>query len=193
MGQSARVTSVEALQDFRHAVISFCESVQAGLCANQMESRRVLDWLVFERPAFWKRKIEELQEEVSQAQTELHRIKMMKAQGYNVDDIQPKRMLEKAKQELAEAQEKQEQVSRWTRIAQRAVEEYEARARRLADLVEGDPPPVVIFLDRAVDSLDAYLRVEIPAGSVRESVSSSVVAVPSTGAATDVATDSEKK
>jgi hypothetical protein len=180
MGQSAKVTSVDALRDFREVLFKFCERVRDGLCATQMESRRVVDRLLNELPGYWRQQVHERQEEVAQAQTEWHRIKLMRAQDYKVDEVGPKKALERAKVRLEEAEEKVEKVRQWGRVAQRAVEEYEGRAHTLADLVEGNPPPSVVFLDRAIASLDAYLKVAPPVGGAETPVSSSAAAAPST-------------
>ena len=182
MGQSARVTSVDALRDFREVLFKFCERVRDGLCATQMDSRRVVDRLVFELPGFWKQQVRERQEEVAQAQAEWHRVKLMRAQDYKVDEVGPRKALERAKVRLEEAEEKIEKVRHWGRVAQRAVEEYEGRVRGLADLVEGDPPPSVVFLDRVVDSLDAYLKVAPPVGAPDKPIAASAAPAASTTA-----------
>lgn len=179
MGQSARVTSVDALRDFREVLFKFCDRVRDGLCATQMDSRRVVDRLLFELPSFWKQQVHERQEDVAQAQADWHRVKLMRAQDYKVDEVGPRRALERAKASLEEAEEKIEKVRHWGRVAQRAVEEYEGRARGLADLVEGDPPPSVVFLDRVIGSLDAYLKVALPAGAPDKPVPGSAAPVAS--------------
>ncbi len=181
MGQSARVTSVDALRDFREVLFKFCERVRDGLCATQMDSRRIVDRLLYELPSFWKQQVHERQEDVAQAQAEWHRVKLMRAQDYKVDEVGPRKALERAKAQLEEAEEKIEKVRHWGRVAQRAVEEYEGRARGLADLVEGNPPPSVVFLDRVVASLDAYLKVAPPVGESDKPVgasAASAAAVP---------------
>ena len=134
MGQSARVTSIDSIKDFREALCSFCASVNDGLTATQMDSRRTLDWLLYEQPAYWERELKEREQRVAQAQADWHRIKMMKAQGYQVDDIEPKEALDAAKAAVKEAEEKIEKVRRWGRTVMRAVQEYEGRARQLAEI-----------------------------------------------------------
>ena len=165
MGQSAKVTSVDALRDFREVLFKFCERVRDGMCATQMDSRRVVDRLMYELPSYWKQQVHERQEDVAKAQAEWHRVKLMRAQDYKVDEVGPRKALERAKARLEEAEEKVEKVQHWGRVAQRALEEYQGRVVALSDLVEGDPPPSVVFLDRVVDSLDAYLKVAPPVGA----------------------------
>jgi hypothetical protein len=162
MAETARVTSVDAVKEFRETLVIFCENVRAGLCANEMESRHILDWLLGQQPAYWARQLRERQEEVSQAQADLYQIKLRRAQGARVDDIEQKKALERAKDRVEEAEEKLVKVRRWGRLVQQSIDEYQTRARRLADHVEGNPPPNVVFLDRVIGSLESYLRVAPP-------------------------------
>lgn len=189
MSESARVNSVDALKEFRDIVVLFCENVRAGLCANEMESRHVLDWLLSQQPAYWTRQLRERQEELAQAQADLHRIKLLRAQGNRVDDIEQKQAFERAKQRIEEAEEKLAKVRHWGRTVQQAIDEYQARAGQLASLVEGNPPRNVLFLDRVIESLESYLRVTPSATSdvVRGGTAAGPSATPlsSGGARTD--------
>ena len=185
MGQSAKVTSIDALRDLREVLFKFCERVRDGLCATQMESRRVVDRLLNELPGYWRRQVQERQEEVAQAQAEWHRVKLMRQQDYKVDEVGPRKALERAKARLEEAEEKIEKVRHWGRVAQRAVDEYEGRASPLSDFVEGDPPPSVVFLDRVVASIDAYLKVAPPVGDVEKPIATSAAVSPSIPTAAD--------
>jgi exonuclease VII large subunit len=175
MSETARVTSVDAIKEFRETLVIFCENVRAGLCANEMESRHVLDWLLSYQPGYWARQLRQRQEELAQAQADLHRLKLQRAQGMRVDDIEQKTAVERAKERVDEAEEKLVKVRRWGRAVQQAIDEYQARARQLADLVEGNPPANVLFLDRVIDSLESYLRIA-PPSSAQEPVRDSAPA-----------------
>ncbi len=185
MGTSARVTSIDALKDFREAMCLFCQAARDAICAVQMESRRLLDWVVYERPRHWERELRERQEEVAQAQQELFRVRLTGGKDRRPDDIEQRKALARAKQRVEEAEEKIKLVKKWRHIAQRAVDDFNGRVQRLAELVEGDPPPPVIFLDRAIDSLESYLAVAPPvveraaassAGSVARPIAESAAA-----------------
>ncbi len=162
MGPTVRVTSIDALKDFREAMCSFCQAARDAICAVQMESRRVLDWVVYDRPRYWERQLRERQEEVAQAQQDLFRVRLTGGKDRHPDDIEQRKALARAKQRVEEAQEKIELVKKWRHVAQRAVDDFDGRAQRLLELVEGDPPPPVLFIDRALDSLESYLAVAPP-------------------------------
>jgi hypothetical protein len=156
------VTSIDALKDFREAMCSFCQAARDAICAVQIESGRVVDWVVYDRPRYWERQLRERQEEVAQAQQDLFRVRLTGGKDRHPDDIEQRKALARAKQRVEEAEEKIKLVKKWRHVAQRAVDDFGGRVQRLSELVEGDPPPPVIFLDRALDSLESYLAVAPP-------------------------------
>jgi len=194
MTQSARVTSIDAVQQFKEALCIFCEQARDAICQVQMESRRVVDWLLFEAPSYWERALRAAEKDLANAKADLFRIQLQRSSGNRVDDIEQKKAVERAKHRIEEASEKLKSVQHWGRVAQRAHQEYEGRARRLADLVEGDPPPSVLFMEKVLETLDAYLQVA-PPPSVRDApipasapgsttpATASVTAPPKEGAA----------
>jgi len=157
MNQSARVASIEALKDFKAALLNFCERARHALCAVQMESRRTLDWLLHDQLNHWQNQVRERQEDVVQARTDLNRVKLARVSGREPDCIEQKQALREAQARLHEALDKVQRVQRWARQVQRAIDEYEGQAQRLAELVEGDPPCAVSLLNRMIDSLDSYV------------------------------------
>jgi hypothetical protein len=124
-----------------------------------------LDWLLGQQPGYWARQLHERQEELAQAQADLHQLKLRRAQGTRVDDIEQKKAVERAKARIEEAEEKLVTVRRWGRIVQQAISEYQTHARRLADLVEGNPPRSVVAIDRVIASLESYLTAGPPVSS----------------------------
>jgi hypothetical protein len=162
MAETVRMTSLDAVKEFRETLVICCENIRAGLCANDMESRHVLDWLLTQQPAYWSKQLRERQEQMAQAQADLHQTKLRRSQGSRVDDIEQKQALQRAKDQVEEAEEKLVKVRRWGRIVQQSIDEYLARARQLSDLVEGNPPRSVAALDHIISSIESYLRVAPP-------------------------------
>jgi hypothetical protein len=171
MSQSARVTSIDAVKTFKESLCNFNEQARDALCAVEMESRRVLDWLLYEAPHRWERELRQGEKDLAEAKADLHRIQLQRSSGAKVDDIEQKKALQRAKDRIEEAEEKLKKVKHWGRVAQRASEEYLGRARRLADRVEGDPPASVVFMEKVIAALDAYLKVAPPPGTTDRPVS----------------------
>jgi hypothetical protein len=169
MSQSARVTSFEAVKDFQAALATFCEAACDALASIEMEARRIHEWVLHDQLHFWRRQVIERQEEVAEAKAALFRRQLARISGHDPDCIEQKEAVWAAQRRVEEAEDKVEKCRQWGRLLQRAREEYQAPARQLAALVEGQPPPSVVVLGQIIDRLDAYVAVggapapEVPA------------------------------
>ncbi len=165
MASSARVTSVQAIADFRAALLTFCQEAKEVLASIDMENRRMTDWVERDRLSYWQREIRNRQEDVAQAKADLFRKQITRITGQNPDFIEERDALKLATYRLEEAEDKVQQCRRWgTRLLPRAIDEFQGPGRQLAGMVEGNPPSIVLFLDRVVRSLEAYLDLEVTSG-----------------------------
>jgi hypothetical protein len=156
---TARVTSVEAIRDFRGTYLVFCDEAKQSLETADAEARRMKDWISYQAQ-FWKKAIRECEEKLSQAKNALFRKELQKtAAGRTPDVIEEKKAVARAKEALEHAQRKLANCKRWEIEFDKAIGEYEGPARQLAGEVEGEPPRAVSHLDRVLDSLDAYMAV----------------------------------
>jgi len=168
MASAARVTSVQAIADFKAALLSFCAEAKEVLATIEMEIRRTGDWVERDRLPYWQREIRNCNEEVAQAKADLFRKQLTRISGQNPDYLEEREALRIAHFRLEEAEEKARQCRRWaSRQLPHAIDEYEGPARQLAGIVEGNPPEMVILLNRVIGSLHAYLELEAPAESTR--------------------------
>jgi hypothetical protein len=160
MASSARVTSVQAIADFKVALLGFCQEAKEVLSTVEMEIRRTMDWVQRDQLPYWQREIRNRHEEVAQAKADLFRKQLTRISGQNPDYLEERKALRLAHFRLEEAEDKVQICRSWAnRQLKQAVDEYEGPARQLAGMVEGNPPPIVIFLDRIIGSLEAYLEV----------------------------------
>lgn len=175
MSNAARVTSVEAVREFRESLNVFCDDVRQALSAVEMESRRIVDWIAREQLGYWTRMIRVCQEELTQAKQDLFRRQLMKVGGEEPDVSEQRDAVRRAKARLEHAEEKAEKCRKWERALERPIEEYRSVAMQLSGLVEGDPPRIVTVLDRILGTIDAYLT-----SPVAESRTPQAVARPAT-------------
>ena len=160
MATSARVTSVQAIIEFKVALLAFCQEAKEVLATIEMEIRRTMDWVQRDQLPYWQREIRNRQEEVAQAKADLFRKQLTRLSGQNPDYLEERKALRMATFRLEKAEDKVQICRRWAnRELAQAVDEYEGPARQLAGMVEGNPPPIIIFLDRIIGSLEAYLDV----------------------------------
>jgi hypothetical protein len=166
MSDAARVTSVDAVRDWKESLCVFKAEAAEALCANEMEIRRFFDWLD-EQTKYWQEEVRRREDLVVTARNELVRKKMMvTAAGREPDTTEEEKNLRRARAMLLQAEEKVEKARKLGPVVRRAVEEYEAPARRLGGMLDGDLPRGIALLDRKLDAIDAYLNTVAPSTAV---------------------------
>jgi len=159
--EHARVTSIEALQEFRADLCKFGDRAKDGLSSVQLEMQRTLDWLEDQEKS-WQREVRRWEEAVTQARAELARRKMIRIGDRAPDCTEQEDILRAALRRLDEAEDKLAKTSRWLPHFRRAVEEYQGPARQLAGFLEGEQPRALALLDQKIDALEAYARLAAP-------------------------------
>lgn len=171
MGQSARVTSIEVLVDFKAALCLFARDAEEALCSVDVEVRRTFDWLQ-DQLKYWQREIRDREDDVVQAKAVLRRKQVPNALGRIPDCTEEEKALERAEYLLDEAQEKLRNVRRWLPMLQREMAEYEGPAGRLKGTLNGELPRTIAWLGQKIVSLEAYVEMAPPSSGGPEEVTS---------------------
>jgi hypothetical protein len=166
----ANVRSVDALRDFKNALIAYAEEARNALNGVDMEVRRTRDWLGRDQLMYWQTQVKKRNEQVSQARADLFRRQISQGSG-SVSDSDQKEALRIAIQRLRNAEEKLAKVKKWGPVLDHAIAEYNSAARPLGDRISGDLVNSLALLDRMVASLDAYMALKAP--TLREEKTSS--------------------
>lgn len=183
MAEAANVTSIEAIKEFRASYAIFCEEAKGALTAIDMESRRVLDWLLHEQQEYWKRAIRDRQDDLAQAKADLYRRQLARLTGEKPDVIEQKEAVALAQRRLEDAEERLENCRRWSRQLLRVYEDYKSQGNQLAAMVEGDPAPAVLHLGEVVDRLESYVLVAPPTVTPLQPAPTTSAAMPTEDAA----------
>jgi hypothetical protein len=157
----ARVTSIEALKDFRADLCTFGDRAKDGLSSVQMEIQRALDW-IGNQEKYWHREVRRWEEAVNQARAELARRKMIRIGDRVPDCTEQEDILRAALRRLDESEEKLHKTRRCLPSFRRAVDEYLGPARQLAGFLEGEQPRALTLLQQKIDALEAYARLGAP-------------------------------
>jgi hypothetical protein len=166
MSSQAAVHSLEALKDLRVALTVYADDALTTLSSVDMEIRRVVQWLQYDRPVFWQEQIKRRREEVAAARAEVFRRKLAKTADYTPAYSEQKELLRRAEERLRDAEMRAGLVKKWASALPLAVLEYHASSRRITDLARSDLPRAVAKLTRMVEALEAYLREPLPSASV---------------------------
>ena len=157
MNPSAHVASLDAIRDFRAALVTFCEDAHDALAMLDIEVRRGQQYIVEEQAEFWRHQIHNCDDAVQQAKGELDRARAMPVPGGHAVCREERMAVERAQSRVRMASEKEEITRRWSRKVDHEVSEYNGRAMQLASLLDGKMPQAVAFLDRVLDDLESYL------------------------------------
>jgi hypothetical protein len=161
MGQRAKVTSLDAVDDFAAALRSFRHDGTRILESLQLGIHRAVQWIQQDQRQYWKQQLRRSDQKVQEAKLALERCLIFRGG----DDsrgacIEEKRALERAKRRHQLCRDKLEIVRRWSRDVERAVLEYKAEVGELRQWLETDAARSVGLLDRISRTLQEYVAAE---------------------------------
>ncbi len=162
MAQSAKVLSIQALKDFRVALISFTEEARNALGGVDMELKRTRDWLERDQLSYWQMQVKRRHEAMMEARTQLYRRRISQQGSDAISDTEQKEALKEAERRLKVAEEKVAAVKKLIPVFHHAMAEYVSRASPLADHLSGGIDRSLGSLMKMIDSLEAYLALNAP-------------------------------
>ncbi len=162
MAGAARVSSIDAIRDFRAAMVEFQEISRLALGEAEADLQRTLTWLKSDREHYWAGMIRKRNNEVQQAKSDLFRKQLQGREGERPSCVDEKKALEAAERRLVDAQQRLEATKRWQRVLDRELTMYKGQVQPFARALEGDIPEALTTIDRMLDSLDKYVRLQAP-------------------------------
>jgi hypothetical protein len=154
----ARLTRTDAVQEMSAAVSTFRDEATAALEGLDMEIRRALDWIHYERHDHWNREVRRGWDKITEARLQLQQAKTFRrVADHEPACIDEKKALARAKQRLETAQAKVEAVQHCTRAIDRAVDEFRGARTPLAGWLESEAPKALAALRRMMEHLEDYL------------------------------------
>lgn len=173
MAQSAKVLSIQALKDFRIALVTFTEEARNALGGVDMELKRMRDWLERDQLSYWQMQVKRRHEAMMMARSDLFRRRVSQQGSDAISDTEQKEALHEAQRRLRIAEEKVEAVKKLIPIFHHAMAEYVSRATPLADHLSGGIDRSLGSLTKMIDSLEAYLALSAPTAPPVESTGGS--------------------
>ncbi len=170
MDGPANVRSIEAIRDFKAAMLQFAETATNAITTLQQEVMHFTEWLEHDRPSYWKNRVRDSYDTISQARVALENCKMREVAGNRPACIEEQEALAHAKRDLQQAQEKVETVRRWTINVRHEADEYRGRIGQLERYLESDLLKSIALLDRILTSLEDYASVSTSEGDAAEMI-----------------------
>lgn len=166
MNQSANVRSVEPIERFKIAMVTFAEDARNALTGVDMEIRRVRDWLIREQAMYWSTQVKKRSEQVSMARTELHRRRLSQQNSDAISDTEQKENLRLAQRRLEEAEDKVAKVKKWIPILEHAISEYNSASQPLGDRLTGQFENSLALIERTIQAIYDYASFAPPSAPV---------------------------
>src|SRR5687767_2571867 len=164
MGESAQVSSIPAIEDFRAALVQFAQHTSQSLCEMETEIRRAYDWLTHDQLKFWQAEFQRSGRALLEAKVELQNAQTSRRMDdYTPSCIQERKKVERIRQRQELAQAKIEAVRRWGQLVAREIDEFKIRSAQLSTMLEADVPKALSALDRILLMLDSYIQLAAPA------------------------------
>jgi DNA repair exonuclease SbcCD ATPase subunit len=160
MPQSAKVTSIEAIDAFKASLIVYLEKAGCVLEDVSDDVVRTRTWLQTDRQLHWKNQARQRTRELAQAEQELLTARL----SGMPEAIKTRQMaVNKARRALHEAEERLTRVKRWMRQFETQVESRAKGVTQLRHSLAHDMRKAVAFLEGAAATLAAYADMAPPA------------------------------
>ena len=161
MPERAQVTSVEAIEAFRSALIVYLSKVKPTVEEPASEVARTRQWLETDRRSFWQNQMRLRRRELERAQGELFSARMSKIQdATSVQEL----ALHKAQRAVREAEAKLQIIKKWQHELENRSEPIVKLIEQLHGYLSTDMARAVVFLTEIIKTLQAYAQVSTPSG-----------------------------
>jgi len=166
----AKVESIEAIANFKRALFKFAEAANAALTDAEADMGHVYRWLEHEQRVYWQNNVRKASELVTRCEDAVRQKRLYKdATGRVQSAVDEEKALAKAKRMKEHAEERLENVKRYTPRLQREIMLYKGQVTRFATFVAADIPAAAAKLDKMVDKLEAYTNLAAADASIAPS------------------------
>jgi hypothetical protein len=155
----ARVTSLEALVDFRTALVTFRERGLSAVGSLGVESRRTLIWLEQEQPRYWAEEVRRGYDRVAAARQAYNACRLRTVAGHRSACLEEQQELRKAQRRLEYCQEQVNVVRQWSQRAREQADEFFGKVNPLERSLDHEVPLLIAALERMILSIEAYVAV----------------------------------
>lgn len=156
MADRAQVTSVEAVESFRSALIIYLSKARPALEEMSNEVLRAKQWLQNDQRRLWETETKVRSKKLERAKAELFSVSMSKLQ-----EVQAAQQLafHRAKQAYEEAQNKLAVLKKWDHELDSRAEPLVKQVDQFLSFVSTELPRAIAYLTQAIKSLEAYAEV----------------------------------
>ena len=155
MPDSAKVTSLEAIEAFRAKLIVYRDKAARVLDEVSDEVTRARLWLETDRPAHWQNQIKQRTRALEQAQQELFSAQLS---GLRDASFTQQAAVQKGRRAIREAEEQVRLVKQWQRQFDQRVESPARQVEKLRQILSSDLGQAVARLNEITKTLANYAQ-----------------------------------
>jgi chromosome segregation ATPase len=162
MATHAKITSIDALEDFRASLIVFLNKSHSALDQVADEIRRTRSWIQHDQRTHWENETRRRARALAQAEQELMSARMAKA----LDNVSAQQAaVNKARRALDEAQDKMRKVKLWIRDFDGTVDPMAKGLNSLRHYLDHELPRGIAFISEMEKIMESYTEAPKPAQS----------------------------
>ena len=161
MATQAQITSVEAIELFRAALIVFTSQARPALEEVSGEMTRTRLWLQNDQRRFWENERRVRSKKLEQAQQELFTARLSQFQESTSLLMMS---VHRAQNAVRQAEEKIVRLKQWDRELENRSAPLLKEVEQLHGFLTAEMPKAVAYLAQVVRTLDAYAEAGTPAG-----------------------------
>lgn len=158
MAEQAKVTSIDALETFRVALISFLTDSRRSLEEVTDAVRRTRSWLEQEQRPYWESQIRARNRVLQEIEAELFGAKLSPLRDVSAKQQEAVR---RARRAVEEAEIRLRNVKKWVRDYDSVVEPLNKRLEGLRHFLDTDMLKALAYLVRAQKTLEGYANVPL--------------------------------
>jgi hypothetical protein len=158
MADRAQVTSVEAIESFRSALIIYLSKVRPALEEMANEVVRARQWLQNDQRRHWEGEMKQRAKKLERARAELFSVSMSKFQEVSAAQ---QLLVHRAEQAFDEAQGKMAMLKKWDRELDNRSEPLVKMVDQFQSFVTSEMPRAIAYLSQMIQTLEAYADVNL--------------------------------
>ena len=158
MADRAQVTSVEAIEAFRSALIIYLSKTRPALEEMSNEVLRARQWLQNDQRRLWENEMKMRTKKLERARAELFSVSMSKLQ--EVSSVQ-QLLVHRAEAAFDEAQKKLVMLKKWDRDLENRSEPLVKQVDQFQSFVSAEMPRAIAYLGQVIRALEAYTEVRM--------------------------------
>jgi hypothetical protein len=161
MAEGARITSVEVVRMFRAALIKYAETGNVALTSADGDLDRMMGWLERDQTMYWTGQVRKRHEIVIRCEDAVRQKRLFKGADGGVQSVVDElKALANAKRRKEEAEVKVLAVRKAIMVLRKESQLYKGRVQKLGTTMTSDLPKAVHKLDRMLEQIAEYLRLQ---------------------------------